>query len=83
VYQEAVAARTPVAEVKALVQLMQDKLKSFTEQGARGGLRKSFRVHFRYRRTGQTTLRRRSDLRAALHGSTTEQRGRGHRLRPV
>jgi hypothetical protein len=34
VYQEAVAARTPVAEVKALVQLMQDKLKSFTEQGA-------------------------------------------------
>jgi hypothetical protein len=34
VYQEAVAARTPVAEVNALVQLMQDKLKSFTEQGA-------------------------------------------------
>ena len=34
VYQEAVAARTSVAEVKELVQLMQDKLKSFTEQGA-------------------------------------------------
>jgi hypothetical protein len=34
VYQEAVAARLPVAEVKELVQIMQDKLKSFQEKGA-------------------------------------------------
>jgi replicative DNA helicase len=34
VFQEAVAARLPVTEVKELVQIMQDKLKSFQEKGA-------------------------------------------------
>lgn len=34
VYQEAKAARVPVAEMKRLVAIMQEKLKSFVEQGA-------------------------------------------------